>query len=119
MYSIEDVIGNWPKLSSLRLSGNMIEDGLISNVLVRWPMLCSLWLEGTMLSTIGVQQLVQGQWPKLSMLLLAENQLGQEAKRLLSVACQRDLPTVDSTRWHVCHVEDGKGPWPKLRYISV
>lgn len=119
MYSIEDVIGNWPKLSSLRLSGNMIEDGLISNVLVRWPMMCSLWLEGTMLSTIGVQQLVQGQWPKLYMLLLAENQLGQEAKRLLSVACQRDLPTVDSTRWHVCHVEDGKGPWPKLRYISV
>ena len=113
LYALDDVSGNWPRLRCLWLSGNCVEDAIISNVLLRWRLITDLRLSNTMLSTAAVQRLVQGHWPVLNRLSVDHNYLDEKAKRLLSDACQlQRLSGMDE-----CYITDGQGPWPNLRFI--
>lgn len=115
MYTLEGLSGNWPSLSSLCLSGNSVDGETVSSILLQWPMLADLELEDSMLPTAAVQMLVQGHWPRLRKLGVAQNKLDLKAKHMLGAACQQSLHEGLN---HLCTTRATR-PWPRLRRISV
>lgn len=118
------VLGKWPSLSFLNLSySNLNSDAMTLLSKAEWP-LEILKLSGNRIRVEGMQELIQGSWPKLTQISLQQSEMNADVIKVLATAWwplqQLDLSynALDNDA-ALAMTEVARGKWPELKELKL